>query len=162
GRDLLPGVAGAEPDVFDAVEPPVLLGVANRILDDLDTPDLAGAGGESQSQRSNPAEEVEDPLPAGQAGHLGGAAVEPLRHLGVRLKEGVVGDPEPKAAELLLQVLAAEHPGRAVGAAPSSVDDRVQVDRWARDLGGRGHQSRLDLAGPAPLTDHEVPQHSLA
>ena len=45
-------------------------------------------------------------------------------------------DAEAQAAELLVQVLGAEHAGGPVGAAAGPLDHRVQVDGRARDLAG--------------------------
>ena len=47
-----------------------------------------------------------------------------------------MGDPEAQAAELLLEVLGAEHARRAVCAAARALEDRVQVDGRPRDLDG--------------------------
>ena len=61
-----------------------------------------------------------------------GDRVEALGHLGVGLEEGAVGHLELEAAELLVQALFAERPGRAVGAAGVALDRRVEVDRRLR------------------------------
>ena len=73
-----------------------------------------------------------------------------------------MGDPEPQPAELLGQVLGAEHPGRAVGAAARALDHRVQVHRRAGELAGSGDEAGLQLPGPPPLADDEVAQHPVA
>ena len=67
--DLLAGVAGPEAGVLDPVEAGVLLGVDDRVGDDLDPPDLAGRPRQAEAERPDPAEEVEDALarPSGPA-----------------------------------------------------------------------------------------------
>ena len=126
------GVGGDELGVLDPVALGVALGVFDRLGDDLQSPDLAGRAGHRQADRADAAEEVEDALAAGQAGELRRHPVEALGHLGVGLEEGAVGHLEVEAAELLVQALFAERPGRAVGAARVALDRRVEVDRRAR------------------------------
>ena len=118
--------------------------------------------GHRQADRADPAVEVEEPLGAGQARVLGGDRVEPLGHLGVGLEEGAVRHLQPQAAELLAQPLLAERPGRPVGAARVALDHRVEVDRGLGELGRRGDEPGLDLAGAAPLADDEVAQDARA
>ena len=157
-RDPEPGVGADEAGVGDPVERRVRLRVGDRLGDALEAPDLARPRGEREADRADPAEEVEEPLAAAEPGELAGDRVQPLGHLGVGLQEGVVGDAEAQPAELLGQVLGAEHPGRPVGAAGRPLDHGVQVDRRARDLRRRGDQPGLELAGAPALADDEVAQ----
>ena len=57
-------------------------------------------------------------------------------------------------------MLGAERAGGPVGAAARSVDHGVQVHRRARELGRRGDQARLQLAGTPALANYEVAQHA--
>ncbi len=83
-------------------------------------------------------------------------AVKRFGHLRVGLKEGGVGDAEAKAGELLLEVLLAQDAGRPVGAAGRAVDDGVEIDRRARELGRRGDEAGLHLPGADALADDQV------
>ena len=67
-----------------------------------------------------------------------------------------MGDAEAKAGELLLEVLLAEDAGGAVRAAGGAVDDGVEVDRRAGELGGGGDEAGLHLTGADALADDEV------
>ena len=66
-RSARADVAGEEARVADLVAPGVGDGVGDRLLDDLQAPDLAGARRHGQPDRADPAEEVEDALPALEA-----------------------------------------------------------------------------------------------
>ena len=90
-------VAGEEARVVDLVALGVGDRVGDRLLDDLQAPHLAGAGGEAQADGADPAVQVEDALPALEVGELGGDRVELLGHLGVRLKERLRRDREAQA-----------------------------------------------------------------
>ena len=135
-----------------------MLGVGDRLGDALEPPDLARVGGEREADRADAAVEVEEALAPAEPGELAGDRVQALGHLGVGLEEGGVGDAEAKAAELLGEVLGAEDAGGAVGAAGRALDHGVEVDRRARDLGRRGDEPGLQLAGAPALADDEVAQ----
>ena len=140
------------------------LGVGDRLGDDLDAPDLAGARGPSsgRSCRSRRRGRRRARCRSGPA-HSAAIAVEALGHLGVGLEEGAVGDAEAQAAELLLQVLGAQRPGGAVGAAASRPRRPCAGPRaGGGSCGRRGDQAGLDLAGAAALADDEVAQDAAA
>ena len=156
GRDPEPGVGADEAGVGDPVRGRVVLGVGDRVGDALEAPDLARPPGEREADGADSAVEVEESLAAGEAGALAGDRVQALGHLGVRLQEGGVREPQAQPAELLGDVLGAEDAGGPVGAAGRALDDRMQVDRWPRDLARRGDQAGLDLARAPALADDEV------
>ncbi len=150
------GAAGDEPRVLDPVAARVALGVGDRLGDDLEPPHLACVRREGQTDRADPAVEVEEPLPVAERGELARDGVEALGHLGVGLEEGAVRDLQLQSAEALAQAFLAEHSGRPLGSARVALDHRVQVDRRLGEAGRRGDQPRLDLAGAPPLADDEV------
>ena len=65
-----PEVAREEVCVVDPVQFGVPDRVGHGLLDDLDTPDLANLPGQSEPDRADATEEVEDSLSAGQPGGL--------------------------------------------------------------------------------------------
>ena len=141
----------------------VALGVGDRLGDDLQPPDLAGAAGHRQPDRADPAVEVEEPLAAAQPGELGGDRVEALGHLGVGLEEGAVGD---------LQLAARRAPRAGAPRRARRSARRCRPSRPRSPCGGRpgawrswaggGDEPGLDLAGAPALADDEVAQDALA
>jgi hypothetical protein len=94
--------------------------------------------------------------------------VEPLSHLGIRLKERFRRNPQHQLADPLLDRLdtrdqlrlaAAARLCEGVGARPQHAvgADRLR-QRVAIECAGAGDQPHLELAGPPPLAHHEVAQ----
>ena len=138
-------VAREEARVADLVAPGVGDRVRDRLLDDLQAPHLAGARGHGQPDRPDPAEEVEDALPALQARVLARDAVEPLGHLRVRLEERVGADAEAQPADLLLDRLGRRAAPRRRRPAVVSADARARASR----PGCRRPRPRPGRSGPA-------------
>jgi hypothetical protein len=59
-----------------------------------------------------------------------------------------------------VEKLGAEDAGRPFGAAARAFDHRVQVNGRARQIGGRGHQAGLKLAGAASVADDQVAERA--
>ena len=141
--------------------------VGDRLLDQLDPPQLARARGERQRDRADAAVEVVHALPALQRGVLGDDAVQQLGHLGVRLKERLRGDPQIELAQALGQLGLAPHElGLAAGgglgeAARARPQDAAESARRARaerqreragiELAVGGDEAHLQLARCAGL-----------
>ena len=166
-------VAREEANVVDLVALRVGDRVGDRLFDQFEAPDLGDARGHQQSDRADAAVQVVDALEAPQLRQLDRDSVEPLGHLGVRLKERLRGDPEAESAELLVEPVIAgeqlglaavrdlcgtlhpgpEHPVRGL----RSFGESVAVKR-ARAC----HEPDLELAAAPALADHEVAQEALA
>ena len=127
----LADVAGEERAVADRVQLLVLDRAGDRLLADLDPPHRHRVAGHREADRADAAVEVVDRLAAGQPGVLARDRVELLRHLRVRLQEGVRAHAEAQAADLLLdRILAPEQLGRQVRHLGDAAVDRP-VDRLA-------------------------------
>src|SRR5207248_7511275 len=100
---------------------------------------------------------------------------EAFGHLGVRLEEGVPGDPEAERAlarylKLVLDLRdAGDQGGLAVAgrlrdAGRAGPEEAVRVGRDCElghaEVALAGHDPGLELAAPAALTDHEVAEES--
>ena len=125
----LADVAGEERGVADRVQLLVLDRAGDGLLADLDPPHRHRILGHREPDRPDAAVEVVDGLVARQPGELARDRVELLRHLGVRLQEGVRTHAEAQAADLLFdRVLAPDQLGRQLGRLGDALVDRP-VDR---------------------------------
>ena len=79
--------------------------IGDRLLDELDPPDLSRVRGERERDRADPRVEVIDPLPALQGGVGDRYRVQPLGHLGVGLEERLRRDPQVQLADPLVDVV---------------------------------------------------------
>ena len=105
--------------------------VGDRLLDELDAPQLARARGERERDRADPAVQVVHALPALQRGVLGGHPVQQLGHLGVGLEERLGGDAQVELAEALGQ-LASPHTSSVSPPAVVSASERERVHSTPR------------------------------
>ena len=166
-------IAREEAGVVDLVEPGVRDRVGDRLLDQLEPPDLTGARRHQQPDRADPAVQVVDAIGGRRRGVLDREPVQPLGHLGVGLEERVRGDPHPHAADLLLEPVAPGDQLRlaalgglsdAVEPGPQQTADRLGRPREAVaiDPPGARHQPDLELAASPALAHHQIPQHAFA
>ena len=112
-------VAAEETGVGDPVARGVLPGVLHRLGYDLRTDDLPGPGGHGEADGPDPAVEIQQNFPPGEAGKLRRFSVENLGLIGVDLVEGGDGEPEGEPAQQIVQIVLS--PERPVGVPQNDV-----------------------------------------
>ena len=166
----LADVAREEGRVADLVQVEVLERARDRLLRDVDAPDAERMARQREPDRAGTAVEVVDRLGPRQPGVLDRERVELLRHLGVRLQEGVRADAEALSEQLLLDRVVAPEQRRGevrhlrglvvdrpvdrlhLREAPQHLDEVAALELLTR----RGHEHDQHLARVAPLAVDEV------